>query len=543
MRKPMAYVLALMVTAVSLLFSSCEKIEEGQPAKESESRQTGTSYTPQPAETDEAAQKPSETLSAAASPGPAATPTPDIVLHYEAEEASLKGLDIFASGENGISAAGGGSYVGTFGGKNNKLTFHMDVAQDGEYELIFYTAATEGESYNNVTVNGKIFEESLYTSGNEFKPFSLYARLTKGENEIIVSAAWGGIYVDYLEVKSFRGIENSVYDVPKALVNKNASENTKRQMSYLADIYGNYTLFGAYNYDTGVHSAEIEKLYELTGKYPSVMGFDFMDYSPSRVERGAETMQVEYAIEWGEMGGIVTIIWHWNAPKDLVDSSGQPWFRGFYTEATEFDLDKALNGEDDEGYKLLQRDIDAIAEKLKLLAEKDIPVLWRPLHEASGGWFWWGAYGEENYKKLWIMMYDRLTYMHGLNNLIWVNNCQNHDWYPGDKYVDIIAEDVYVEPHDYDSQYNLFEKALGYSETNKLIALAEVGVIPDPDLMRSDNSRWLFFALWNDVFVLNSLRSRLSDEYNDFDHIKYVMNDEWIVTFDELPDLEEYPID
>ena len=50
----------------------------------------------------------------------------------------------------------------------------------------------------------------------------------------------------------------------------------------------------------------------------------------------------------------------------------------------------------------------------------DVPVLWRPLHEFDGAWFWWGKGGAEAFKKLWRLMYDRFTGLHKLDNLIWV---------------------------------------------------------------------------------------------------------------------------
>ena len=79
-------------------------------------------------------------------------------------------------------------------------------------------------------------------------------------------------------------------------------------------------------------------------------------------------------------------------------------------------------GEDAQGLALLDEDINIIAKALKTLQKKKIPVLFRPLHEASGGWFWWGASGAEPYKKLYIHLYDRLTNYHKLNNIIWVWN-------------------------------------------------------------------------------------------------------------------------
>ena len=55
------------------------------------------------------------------------------------------------------------------------------------------------------------------------------------------------------------------------------------------------------------------------------------------------------------------------------------------------DIDAVMNGRDPEGKALLDRDIAAIAEQLLRLQEAGVPVLWLPLHESSGGWFWWGA--------------------------------------------------------------------------------------------------------------------------------------------------------
>jgi mannan endo-1,4-beta-mannosidase len=65
---------------------------------------------------------------------------------------------------------------------------------------------------------------------------------------------------------------------------------------------------------------------------------------------------------------------------------------------------------------------------------------WRPLHKASGSWFWWGAKGPEFCKKLYLLMYDRMVNHHGLKNLIWVWTSQqdDYDWYPGDDVVEMI---------------------------------------------------------------------------------------------------------
>jgi len=181
-----------------------------------------------------------------------------------------------------------------------------------------------------------------------------------------------------------------------------------------------------------------------------------MEYSPSRVANGGTTQAVESAIEYWDQGGIVTFVWHWNAPEKYLTGV---WYSGFYKEHTDIDLKKIMDGDDPEGYDLLIRDIDAIAEQLKRLQDAGVPVLWRPLHEASGGWFWWGNAGAEAYKELYVLLYDRLTNHHGLNNLIWVWNGQSADWYPGDDYVDIIGEDIYPGERVYTSQIKKYLEA------------------------------------------------------------------------------------
>ena len=168
------------------------------------------------------------------------------------------------------------------------------------------------------------------------------------------------------------------------------------------------------------------------------------------MENGSEGSSIDKALEAWENNIPVTMCWHWNAPSKYL--TGQ-WYSGFYKEYTNIDLDKIMNGQDEEGYQLLISDMDAIAGELTKLRNADVPVLWRPLHEASGGWFWWGDCDAESYLKLYNLMYDKFVNEYELNNLIWVWNGQDSAWYPGDDKVDIIGTDVYPGEHVYTSQY------------------------------------------------------------------------------------------
>lgn len=79
----------------------------------------------------------------------------------------------------------------------------------------------------------------------------------------------------------------------------------------------------------------------------------------------------------------------------IIDEPGKEWWRGFYADSVTFDLEKALSDTESEEYKLLLADIDTIAVQLQRLKDAHVPILFRPLHEAEGGWFWWGAKGPE----------------------------------------------------------------------------------------------------------------------------------------------------
>jgi mannan endo-1,4-beta-mannosidase len=222
-------------------------------------------------------------------------------------------------------------------------------------------------------------------------------------------------------------------------VNPAADDNARALYAYLRSIYGKKILSGQQELSWA------DWIAQQTGKTPALVSVDMMDYSPSRVERGTRGTAVEEAIEHHRRGGIVSVLWHWNAPTGLYDTPERRWWSGFYTDATDFDVARALADTTNANYTLLIRDIDAIAVQLKRLRDAGVPVLWRPLHEAEGGWFWWGAKGPEACKKLWGILYDRLTNYHGLNNLLWVWNSILPEWYPGDETVDIVSADVYAQ--------------------------------------------------------------------------------------------------
>jgi mannan endo-1,4-beta-mannosidase len=329
--------------------------------------------------------------------------------------------------------------------------------------------------------------------------------------------------------------------VAAELVDPKATDRAKRLMQYMADIYGEYTISGQYG-DMGILGPEFIAINNATGEFPAMLGLDFIEYTPSRVANGSIGRDVDYALRFNQEGGIITFAWHWNAPEPyLINSSDNPWWKGFYTEGTTINLKKIMDGEDQEGYDLLIRDIDAIAEQLKRLQKADIPILWRPLHEASGGWFWWGATGPQSYIKLYQLLFDRLTNYHDIHNLIWVWNGQNKDWYPGDEYVDIVGTDVYPGQRIYSSQSTKFNELIEWNgDSKKIIAMTENGCLFDPELAARDNAMWSYFGTWEGEFLTLNNTYTLSEKYTETKMLIKVYTSKKVITLDELPDLKTY---
>ncbi len=462
----------------------------------------------------------------------------DFHLVIEAEDAAFTGKVREENRKSGYTGAG---YLTGIETEEDTTTFHVTVPGAGAYDLNFRSVGNTGYKENNIYIDGE-FVGVAKVDGDEFTDSIVKnVYLNEGEHDITLKKGWGWILLDHLEVTASGPADKSIYTVSTELVDPKATAGAKRLMQYLADMYGKYIISGQYG-NRGIDGSEFKAIYQASGKYPAMMGLDFIEYTPSRVAFGSQGKDVDYAIQFHRQGGIVTFCWHWNAPEPyLYNTNEQPWWSGFYTRAANINLKKIMDGDDPEGYDLLIRDIDVIAEQLQRLQEADIPILWRPLHEASGGWFWWGASGPEAYIELYQLLYDRLTDYHNIHNLIWVWNGQNKDWYPGDEFVDIAGIDIYPGEHVYSSQGSGFNELVEWNGDNhKIIALTENGCMFDPDLAFRDNAIWSYFGTWGGEFITLNNTDTLSEKYTETDMLVKVYTSEKVITLDELPDLETY---
>lgn len=409
------------------------------------------------------------------------------VVRLEAEKAQLSGCQV-ATTRAGYSGTG---YVTGIDAADDRIVFTFQ-ATAGIYELSVGYCAPYGEKGYSIAINGAKITGVFPGPTQVWGPYAAgKIELAGGTNTITIEKGWGWYDVDYIEI--FPAVIKPLLPVPPKLVDPKASPCAVKLMRYLVSQYGSKTLSGQYDQYDGT---EVPYIISKTGKTPAVLGGDLMDYSPERIERGADPKNhVEQMIASANQGYIVTMCWHWNAPSGLLDSVSQPWYKGFYTAATTFDVQQAIDNPTSAEYKLLLRDIDAIAEQLKKFSKAGVPVLWRPLHEAEGGWFWWGAKGPHPYIKLWKLMFNRFTGFHNLHNLIWVQNCVQPEWYPGDAYVDIVSADAY--PSDVtDPLSATWDALIKRFNGKKLLALSEFGGVPDINKMNRFGVRWSFFATW-----------------------------------------------
>ena len=450
---------------------------------------------------------------------------------YEAENGKLSNDMSVISGGN----ASGGKSVGKFESDRSYCQIKINVPSDGIYDIVIRSMGIGGPKENDIYTDGK--KVGTFTSeNNKFSDYTVSAvSLTKGDHNIRIIKSWGWIELDKITVKTGAKISNSTYNITSSLVNKNSTANTKKLYSFLKDSYGKYVITGQ-QCDGGINGNEFKAIKNLTGDYPALLGLDMMDYTPSRTALGASSSAVEKAIEFANKGGIVTFCWHWNAPTEYLNSTANSHDGGwgaFVTQSSKFDIAKVMNGQDAKGKKLLDRDIKEIAKQLKRLEKAGVPVIWRPLHEGSGGWFWWGAKGSDAYKKLWKYLYKELTNTYGCNNLIWVYNGQSADWYPGDEYVDIVGEDIYPGNHVYDPQVSRFRQAINYGSKTKITALTENGCIFDIDSAVSINALWSWFMTWGGEFTVNG--SNYSEKYTEKSVIKKMYASKYSLTLGSLP--------
>jgi mannan endo-1,4-beta-mannosidase len=281
-------------------------------------------------------------------------------------------------------------------------------------------------------------------------------------------------------------------------VTPNASPEAVQLLQYLYSISGNHTLTGQHAVPL-LRSARLVEAQRAGGHFPAIFGMDFGFDSPGTWDGiNFRQQMVDEAIQKYHEGYIIVLMWHAVRPIEDEPVKFKDSIQGQLTDQQWHDL-ITPGTEINERWK---SQVDVIAWFLKQLRDAHVPVLWRPYHEMNGGWFWWGKRpGDDGYKKLYRMLFDRLVNFHRLNNLIWVYGANevtppNVDpygtYYPGDDVVDVLGTDIYHTGF----ARNQYDQLLALAK-NKPIALAEVGAAPSPEILK-EQPRWTWFMVWDD---------------------------------------------
>ncbi|MGN0617469.1 MAG: glycosyl hydrolase [Ruminiclostridium sp.] len=326
-------------------------------------------------------------------------------------------------------------------------------------------------------------------------------------------------------------------------VSDNTNPETLALFRWFKENYGKNVIAGQQIF--GAKNNEDVLYYYLTGDLPAIKGFDFIFKT---TPGGDSDDWTQLAIDWHtKSNGIVAFCWHWNVPVDVDDESNNA--EAFYSEDIKnFSLKNAVTPGTKE-YEIVIYDIELIARELKRLEEAGVPVLWRPLHEASGKWFWWGMADKETvenqyYQKLWYMLYDRLENYHKLSNLIWVWNGQNKHTMVHPNTYDISGIDIYPDSEDHSAQIKSNENLAKITESGKMLTISECGYIPDSDELKNaaGTNNWLYFMPWNGDFVYKGSTvlgiPRINTEKMSEEFLKKVYAADNIITWSKLPDFE-----
>lgn len=204
--------------------------------------------------------------------------------------------------------------------------------------------------------------------------------------------------------------------IAQQLADGEATPETQMVYRILCEQQGKATITGiAARVDW--NTDEAQHVLDWTGRLPAINSYDFINLHASRdvnPNGWLDYSDMTVIDGWWNGGGLVSCMWHWQVKAN--NGTNMTCSPGSKPEETSFDV-RNIFYTSSPGYQQMIHDIDQTAGYLKQMQTLGIPVLWRPLHEASGNicqydggkaWFWWGDKGAEAYKALWRFMYDRI---------------------------------------------------------------------------------------------------------------------------------------
>ncbi|MEK4056987.1 glycosyl hydrolase [Paenibacillus sp. FSL F4-0087] len=438
------------------------------------------------------------------------------------------------------------------------ITFTVTVPETGMYAIStrYMQELSADGRLQYLSVNGVTKGSYMLPYTTTWSDFNFgYQKLNQGSNTIQLKAGWGFAYFDTFTV-DYANLDP--LDVQPVLTDSQATPETQLLMNYLTEVYGNHIISGQQEIygggNDGDTELEFDWIHNLTGKYPAIRGFDFMNYNPLY---GWEDGTTDRMIDWvNNREGIATASWHINVPRNFTTyqlGDQVDWKEATYKPTeTNFNTANAVIPGTKE-YQYVMSTIDDLAEQLLILQDNNVPILFRPYHEAEGNgglngegaWFWWASAGADVYKQLWDMLYTELTETYGLHNLIWTYNSYVYNtspaWYPGDDQVDIVGYDKYNTiynrndglsgvPNE-DAITSIFYQLVDLTDGKKMVAMTENDTVPSVQNLTEEKSGWLYFCPWYGEHLMSSA-------FNYPATLKTLYQSDYVITLDELPNLK-----
>lgn len=317
-----------------------------------------------------------------------------------------------------------------------------------------------------------------------------------------------------------------------ALLDSLATKETVALWNYLKSVYGKKMLTGCWTESQFGGNKNVEK---CSGKTPAIWGQDMSSWYRNRTDYNwinTWNTNIQGFKTAHKRGQILQVNWHWQMPSSKVNGvyTRDAWGKdssGKIKMMTDQEWDDIITPGTDL-YNTMIEDVDYhIVNFLKKIVDdegKPIPIIFRPLHEIDGGWFWWTCKSDPaKTAKLFRILLDRIVNYHEVHNLIWVFNpgvtcvggsyppyqdselSQRKLFYPGDEFCDITGIDLYdYDPagrgtfantgKTYRDAYNML-KALAPS---KMAALCEAEGLPDAEkcFNNPDYAPWLYCLPW-----------------------------------------------
>jgi len=269
-----------------------------------------------------------------------------------------------------------------------------------------------------------------------------------------------------------------------------ASDLAQGLFTKLHEISAEHVLLGhqdALAYGMGWKGGEFRSdINDALGDHPAVYGWDLGHLGDAfNIDTVDFAHMQAWAVAAHERGGINTYSWH---------------MRNYAMGGSSWDTDSCVAAclPGGEVHELYLEKLDLAADffsGLKTDKGELIPVIFRPFHEMTGGWFWWGKgnCSREDYLDLFRFTIDYLRKEKGMHQMLvaystdkFLQVDQYLEFYPGDDYVDVLAFDDYhyIRTKETSAQTLAMLECIDSlaQEKGKLTAISETGMetLPDP---------------------------------------------------------------